>query len=136
VKLAIDCVYKGDKDGSCQTLLDAGYRAEGNYGLGNSFTQAPLVPLRTDCLAGQQLSCAELDARVAAAVAGDDHKDLLCLSYNEGSPEPADVEHLRTLLGADAPSGVQGGLDVLETNPTDAEALRSIRGYVGPICAE
>lgn len=58
----ISCVYEGIAD-ACDLLTTFGYPAEGNYGLGNSLTQAPDAVLDADCQAGDALACAEQVSR-------------------------------------------------------------------------
>ncbi len=139
VDLLLDCVYGENEAGSCEELAAAGLSPDDGYGLGNSLTQAPDVFLREDCLNGLTLSCAELNHRVQNVVAnGADEPTLLCLFYSAifgGVGTDLDYFQTDVLLDADAPPGVIAGLDALEADPADADALVSVDGYLGPICA-
>lgn len=56
------CVYQGDTN-ACDLLETFGLPASDNYGLGNSYSQAPDAVLSEDCEAGDLLACAELASR-------------------------------------------------------------------------
>ena len=58
----ISCVYDGMAD-ACDLLTTFGYPADGNYGLGNSLSQAPDAAIEADCQAGDRLACAEQASR-------------------------------------------------------------------------
>jgi hypothetical protein len=58
----ISCVYEGIGD-ACDLLTTFGYPADGNYGLGNSLSQAPDAAIEADCQAGDALACAEQVSR-------------------------------------------------------------------------
>ncbi len=150
----LDCVYGENEAGSCEALEAAGFTADGNYGLGNSMTQTPDGFLRDDCVGDEDpFSCAELNLRVEdVAQTGAEDARLLCMFYSSVFPAALDAQqaaatpdaealaldfmHMRTLLGADAPPGVQDGLDRLEVDLADAEPYEAVDGYVGPLCVE
>jgi len=58
----ISCVYENIAD-ACDLLTTFGYPADGNYGLGNSLSQAPDATIEGDCQAGDALACAEQVSR-------------------------------------------------------------------------
>ena len=58
----ISCVYEDIAD-LCDLLTTFGYPADGNYGLGNSLSQAPDAAIEADCQAGEALACAEQVSR-------------------------------------------------------------------------
>ncbi len=140
----LDCVFGENEAASCELLEEAGFGADGNYGLGNGFSQAPADFMRVDCLDGVVFACAELNARVASIELGESTDDqtlaLLCTFHGavrEGAGAPElDFFQMARILGPDAPVGVSAGLETLETDPTNADALESVRGYVDPICAD
>ena len=109
----------------------------------NAGNQTPAKVLQRDCNGGAAASCAELQLRVNNVRNTGNERGLLCLFYRPVAAETAsavDLAHLTTLLGRDAPPGVAdalvvlaGGQGVFTNDP--AEALTTLTGYVGPICA-
>ncbi|MCB0995211.1 MAG: hypothetical protein KDB21_08985 [Acidimicrobiales bacterium] len=141
VDLVLDCWYGENEADSCAQLEAAGLSADDAYGLGNSYSQTPPVFLREDCLNGDGLSCAELRVQVelTADGLGAAEPTLMCLFYSavfDGvATTDLDFFHLTTLMGPDAPPGVQDALTVLQSDPGNAEAMQSLDDYLGPICA-
>ena len=115
-----------------------------NHGVGSSLSQTPAKSLRKACNAGDTLACTELQRRVTNATNSGNERGLLCLFYRPVATETGvatDLVHLTALLGRDAPPGVADALVVLAggqgTFTSDpSAALASLRGYVGPICAD
>lgn len=70
IDLQLACVYIGEQE-SCDTLVSAGFPAEGNYGLGNSLSQVPDNFIASDCANDSRLACAEISSRYSPAP-GDD----------------------------------------------------------------
>ncbi len=58
----VACVYEKELT-ACQLLESLGYPKRTNYGLGNSYSQAPSAALQDQCTAGDILACAELRTR-------------------------------------------------------------------------
>ncbi|MDH4171163.1 MAG: hypothetical protein OEW42_16395 [Acidimicrobiia bacterium] len=138
VNLILDCVYGENEGGSCEMLEDAGLLAEDGYGLGNSVSQAPDEAMRADCVAGIGIGCAELNARVQAAMSSGEVEALLCFFHDaltSGQPDDIDAFYLGELLGTDAPAGVAEALNTLTELSDDADAIATVDAYVGPICA-
>ena len=138
VDLILDCVYGENEGGSCEMLEDAGLLAEDGYGLGNSVSQAPDEAMRADCVAGIGIGCAELNARVRAAISSGEVEELLCFFHDaltSGQPDDIDAFYLGELLGTDAPAGVAEALNTLTEFSDDADAIATVDAYVGPICA-
>jgi len=109
----------------------------------NSLSQAPAKVLRSDCVGGATAACAELELRVENASTKGNERGLLCLFYRPVSAQAGtalDLTHMTTLLGRDAPPGVADALVVLAggqgvPNVDATQALETLDGYVGPICA-
>jgi hypothetical protein len=70
VSLQLDCIYGGSQ-AACDELIGAGYSPGDNYGLGNSYSQAPDESLAADCSSFDLFACAEMASRYAPA-SGDD----------------------------------------------------------------
>ena len=49
--------------GACDILEQDGYTADGNYGLGNSYSMAPDDDIADQCDAGDDIACAEQESR-------------------------------------------------------------------------
>lgn len=58
----IACIYGGD-GGACDILEQDGYTAQGNYGLGNSYSMAPDEAISAQCDDGDSIACAEQESR-------------------------------------------------------------------------
>jgi hypothetical protein len=67
--LQLDCIYGALQD-ACDSLEALGLPADDNYGLGNSYTQAPDEEAAALCADQDRLACAEMAARYPT-VAGD-----------------------------------------------------------------
>lgn len=61
-KAQIACIYEGE-GGACDILEQDGYTADGNYGLGNSYSMAPDDDIADQCDAGDEIACAEQEFR-------------------------------------------------------------------------
>ena len=68
----INCIYGtgvlDDGTDTCATLEMAGLGSDTNYGLGNSYSQAPEDLLTADCDAGDVFACVELDSRFGVII--------------------------------------------------------------------
>jgi hypothetical protein len=141
------CVYGfgTGEDRECERLEAAGHAKANNYGLGNSMAQAPLAPLRQDCLAsiaGSKqfpFSCAELSKRVDEK--SPDSKTLTCFFFkavvDESSPlRPIDAIHLATLLRESrAPAAVVAAATAMESGSRTAAGVASLKSHLGSTCA-
>lgn len=138
VDLLLDCLYGENEAGSCEQLEAAGLDADDAYGLGNALTQAPNDLIREDCIGGDPLACAELNARVElVATQGADEPRLLCLFYStvvDGTATDVDLAGLQALLGDDVPPGVLAAIILVAGEPGAQDAIDVIDGYIGPIC--
>lgn len=56
------CIYEGD-GGACDLLVQDGLTEDSNYGLGNSYSMAPDDAINQQCLDGDNIACAEQEAR-------------------------------------------------------------------------
>lgn len=58
----IACVYEGEA-AACDMLALDGMGADGNYGLGNSYSQTPDDAIADQCTDGDAIACAEQESR-------------------------------------------------------------------------
>lgn len=62
VKTQVACVYEGFAE-ACDLLEMDGLTAQGNYGLGNSYSMAPDDAISSQCDEGDEIACAEQEYR-------------------------------------------------------------------------
>ncbi|WP_436794124.1 hypothetical protein [Actinospongicola halichondriae] len=62
VKAQVACIYDGFAE-ACDLLEQDGLTAQGNYGLGNSYSMAPDDAISSQCDEGDEIACAEQEYR-------------------------------------------------------------------------